>query len=54
MDSVKETTSSPDVKQASNQIKTSTSVSEQDLDVFLLGDLGDSDDGGPGNQILVT
>lgn len=54
VNSFKETTSRPDVKQATNQIKASTSASEQDLDVFLLGDLGDSDDGGPGNQNLVT
>ncbi|PON82985.1 BSD domain containing protein [Trema orientale] len=41
-----EITSKAEVKEANQQSKTSTSSStEQDLDVFLLGDLGDSDDG---------
>ncbi|CAM8911276.1 unnamed protein product [Rhodiola kirilowii] len=47
IDSVKEATSKSEIKHVNNQIKTSASASEQDLDVFLLGDLGDSDDGGP-------
>ncbi|KAK6921063.1 BSD domain, partial [Dillenia turbinata] len=38
------TSSKPDGKNASQQIKTTKSA-EQDLDVFLLGDLGDSDEG---------
>ena len=44
-----ETTSEAEVKEAYQQRKTSTSSStEQDLDTFLLGDPGDSDDDGPG------
>lgn len=43
-------TSKEQVKEANQQSKTATSLSaEQDLDVFLLGDPGDSDDG-PGNH----
>ncbi|KAK6925160.1 BSD domain [Dillenia turbinata] len=38
------TSSKPDGKNASQQIKTSKSA-EEDLDVFLLGDMGDSDEG---------
>ena len=41
-----EITSKAEVKEANQQSKTSTrSSTEQDLDVFLLGDPGDSDDG---------
>ena len=44
-----ETTSEAEVKEAYQQRKTSTSSStEHDLDTFLLGDPGDSDDDGPG------
>ncbi|GAB4860910.1 hypothetical protein Ancab_036071 [Ancistrocladus abbreviatus] len=39
------TVSKPDAPETSRQLKTSTSSAEQDLDVFLLGDLGDSDEG---------
>ncbi|GAB2289737.1 hypothetical protein Dimus_024043 [Dionaea muscipula] len=39
--------SRPDGTVTGPQIKTKTSSAEQDLDVFLLGDLGDSDDEGP-------
>lgn len=43
-------TSEEQVKDANHQSKTATSSSaEQDLDAFLLGDPGDSDDG-PGNH----
>ncbi|KAL9263072.1 hypothetical protein AKJ16_DCAP26952, partial [Drosera capensis] len=38
----------PDGAAASTQTKARASSSEQDLDVFLLGDLGDSDEEGPG------
>lgn len=38
--------SKPDGAEPTRTLKTSTSSAEQDLDVFLLGDLGDSD--GPG------
>ncbi|XP_021731057.1 uncharacterized protein LOC110697967 [Chenopodium quinoa] len=37
--------SKTDVAEPTRPLKTSTSSAEQDLDVFLLGDLGDSDDG---------
>lgn len=51
-----ETTSKVEVKEANPQSTTSTSSStEQDLDVFLLGEAGDSDDDdGPGAYILVN
>lgn len=40
-----EITSKPEAKEVNQQIKTSSSSTEQDLDEFLLGDPGDSDDG---------
>lgn len=40
-----EGTSKLESKEVKNQIKTSKSSNEQDLDVFLLGDPGDSDEG---------
>ncbi|KAF3948353.1 hypothetical protein CMV_025635 [Castanea mollissima] len=40
-----EITSKPEAKEVKQQIKTSSSSTEQDLDEFLLGDPGDSDDG---------
>lgn len=42
--------SKPDGAEATQPLKKATSSAEQDLDVFLLGDLGDSD--GPGIYIL--
>ncbi|XP_057952383.1 uncharacterized protein LOC131146664 isoform X2 [Malania oleifera] len=46
METSKVATSKPEAKGVKEQSKTSTSShTEQDLDVFLLGDLGDSDDG---------
>uniref|UniRef100_A0A7C8YI24 BSD domain-containing protein n=2 Tax=Opuntia streptacantha TaxID=393608 RepID=A0A7C8YI24_OPUST len=39
------TISKPEGAKATQPLKKATSSSEQDLDVFLLGDLGDSDDG---------
>ncbi|OVA16899.1 BSD [Macleaya cordata] len=39
------TASKPEVTEPTRQIKTSLSSSEQDLDIFLLGDLGSSDEG---------
>ncbi|KAI3977146.1 hypothetical protein MKX01_004025 [Papaver californicum] len=41
------TISRPEVLEHNRQIKTSLSSTEQDLDIFLLGDLGSSDEGGP-------
>ncbi|EXB89106.1 hypothetical protein L484_016666 [Morus notabilis] len=50
-----ETTSEAEVKEANQQRKTSTSSStEQDLDTFLLGDPGDSDDDGSAVAIQKT
>ncbi|XP_023925891.1 uncharacterized protein LOC112037308 [Quercus suber] len=40
-----EITSKPEAKEVNQKIKTSSSSTEQDLDEFLLGDPGDSDDG---------
>ena len=37
--------SKPEGAKSTQPLKKATSSSEQDLDVFLLGDLGDSDDG---------
>ena len=37
--------SKPDGAESTRPLKTATSSAEQDLDVFLLGDLGDSDEG---------
>lgn len=39
------TVSNPEGAKATQPLKKATSSAEQDLDVFLLGDLGDSDDG---------
>ncbi|XP_058112463.1 uncharacterized protein LOC131255692 [Magnolia sinica] len=45
-DSIPKTSSKPEMTETSRPSKTSTSAStEQDLDVFLLGDLGSSDEG---------
>ncbi|MCL7037666.1 hypothetical protein MKW94_003724 [Papaver nudicaule] len=41
------TVSKPDATEQNRQIKTASSSTEQDLDIFLLGDLGSSDEGGP-------
>ena len=51
-----EQTSKTELKEKILQSKTSiSSTTEEDLDVFLLGDPGDSDDGGSGvSKILLT